>query len=686
MPRSRLIIGVAAALAVLAGAVVMHRLPVAVLGLVAGDASGVFDYWRVWVIGAVLGLLLLRAVRERPEEARWWLFGLIALLAIVFGFISYRQAPGAAVSLVRRFGYWQILIVSGLFAWTLVESLKADARQSLASWRSWIGPGALILGSAVFLHVQESHGFKIVMDEVVLQLTAMRMHFEREVSVVVRGYDLVGNFTPLAAYVDKRPLFFPFLVSTLHDLTGYRLDNSLILNGLLTPVLTGLTYATCRRLAGAAAGVAGVLLLVSIPLVHQNATGAGFELLNMVMIMATIWLGMRYAEQPDTHRLGAFLFSGILLAQTRYESALFVFPVGAVLAYVWWRQRKVDLAWPVMIAPLLVIIIPLLNNVFKVSEASWQLNDIQGADQPFGLRYFSDNVGHALNFLFATDRIQPNSFLVSALGIIGVAFFILVLVRQRREILTSRPGQAAFACFILGLIAHTALMLLYFWGKFDDPVIRRLSLPLHLLLILSFVAILPQLVPSPRRWRYLSFATLAFIVSVTSPTVAMHRYNQENFAARWNNWLYDYLAKLPAGTTALAIDRHSGIQWFSHGLSSMPVDALFANPEKYAFHFKNRSFQNFLVVQVLGSDFTNITRFPTVDDDVGDGLTLETVAEVTMSPVYHMRLSRVVAVDVEKIKESRKRRETAVHITPEIKSAIDKGNSNSVDLWFRMLP
>ena len=53
------------------------------------------------------------------------------------------------------------------------------------------------------------------------------------------------------------------------------------------------------------------------------------------------------------------------------------------------------------------------------------------------------------------------------------------------------------------------------------------------------------------------------------------------------------------------------------------------------------------MVQVLGSDFEHRMRFPTVDDDVGDGLTLETVAEVSMSPVYHMRLSRVLAVDVE---------------------------------------
>ena len=138
--------------------------------------------------------------------------------------------------------------------------------------------------------------------------------------------------------------------------------------------------------------------------------------------------------------------------------------------------------------------------------------------------------------------------------------------------------------------------------------------------------------------------------------------------------------------SALAIDRHSGIQWFHHGKSSMPVDALAQRPENYAFHFQNRSFDNFFVVQVLGSDFEHHTRFPTVDDDVGDGLKIETIAEVTMSPVYIMRLSRVVGVDVDKIKEWRKQRESAVHVTPEIRSAIDKGNSDAVDLWFRMLP
>jgi len=42
----------------------------------------------------------------------------------------------------------------------------------------------------------------------------MRMHFNREAAAMVRGYDLAGTFTALHVYVDKRPLFFPFLTFT----------------------------------------------------------------------------------------------------------------------------------------------------------------------------------------------------------------------------------------------------------------------------------------------------------------------------------------------------------------------------------------------------------------------------------------------------------------------------------------
>ncbi|HWA09853.1 MAG TPA: glycosyltransferase family 39 protein [Opitutaceae bacterium] len=613
------------------------------------------------------------------------LFSLIAALAIVLGFVSFHWAPGEAVALVKRYGYWQILLVTTLFAHCLVRSLRADVAVAARGWRVWVGPAALVLGAAAFLHVHERHEFKIVMDEVVLQDTAMRMHFEREAAAMVRGYDLAGNFTALNVYVDKRPLFFPFLLSLVHDLTGYRVGNAFGLNAGLSVIFVGLAFLVGRRLGGMPAAVTAVLLVASVPLIHQNVASSGFELLNLVMILATLWLGMRYVERPDTDRLGAFVLAGILLAQTRYESVLFILPVGIVILYVWWRARAIDLAWPIMVAPLLLVIVPLHFNVFKLAAASWQLNDVPGADTPFSPRFFYDNVGHAMNFFLCTDGTQPNSMLVSLLGVVGVGFFVLTFYREHRAIFRSRPAEAVFCIFLLALLVHTVLMLCYFWGTFDDPIIRRLSLPSHLLLIFAFLFVFPRLVSHPARWRGLILVSAFFVLGFTVPSVAMHRYTQENFAARTNAWLSDFLDGL-GDDSALAIDGGSGLQWFVHRKSSIAVDALASHPEKYAFHFRNRSFRHFFVVQRMGSDFEHGTSFASIDDDVGDGLQLEPVAEQTFSPVYRIRISRVVAVDEDKLKAWAARRGKAVPLTAEMKSAVKKSDSDAIDRWFKLLP
>lgn len=614
------------------------------------------------------------------------LFGLIIALAVVFGFVSFHYSPADAVALVLHYGYWQILTVVVLFAVCLVRSVRSDVRAAAASWRAWIGPAALVLAATAFMHVHEKHEFKIVMDEVVLQDTAMRMHFEREAGAMVRGYELAGNFTAAHVYVDKRPLFFPFLLSLAHDVSGYRIENAFYLNGVISVVFMALVFLVGRRLGGTAAGMAAVLLVATIPLVHQNVAGSGFELLNLVMILATILLGMRYAEQPaGTDRLGAFVLAGILLAQTRYESALFILPVGLVILYVWWRERRVDLAWPVMVAPLLLVIVPLHFNVFKVVNASWQLSDGPGADTPFSPRFFYDNVGHAMNFFLCTDGSQGNSLLVSLVGVAGVGFFVLTLYREHREIFRAQPALAVFCLFVLALLLHTLLMLCYFWGQFDDPIIRRLSLPSNLLCVLAFVFVFPRLVAHPRRWGALMIVTGFFLLGFTVPSVAMHRYTQENYAARTNAWLSGFIDRL-GDDTVLAIDSTSGLQWFIHRKSCVALEAVAGRPEAYAFHFKNHSFQHYYIIQRMGADFDRGIRYPTADDDVGDGFKLELVEEKSFSPVYYIRISSVVGVDEAKLKAWSSRRKQAVQLTPAMKSAIKKSDSDAIERWFKLLP
>lgn len=574
------------------------------------------------------------------------LFGLIAALACVLGFATFDATQ--SINVVTHTGYAFMLLTHGLFAWYLWASLGEDR----GSWcgrlkRHW-RVVLMLVAAAAFLHVQERHEFKIVADELVIGNTAMQMHFERDSALALRAYDYAGNFTTFTSALDKRPLAFPFLLATVHDLTGYRVENVFWLNGVISLVLVALTWLITRRLGGPKAGYASVLLLCGVPLLAQNATGAGFEVYNMMMIMLTLWLGMRYAERPDRIRQAAFLLSGILLAQVRYESALFILPVGAVVLWVWWRDRRPDFGLVLLAAPLLLLLIPWQHNVFKLKSTSWQLGDVAGATSPFGLHYFYDNIGHALNFFFSFGGKQPSSWLLALVGMVMTGFAILAIYREHREMAKTEPGRTVAAIFIGGLVLHAFLMLCYFWGKWDDPVIRRLSLPTHLLFVICVAFAWSRVFRSRRAWDALIIASCLHLALFAAPAMARHVYTQENFAAATCNWISDFIKSNSKGT-AVSIDDHGGHVWFLHRKANINPDRFSITWEGYATHFEERSFGEYYVVQRIMVDQTTGERSVSLKDDFGGGLLLETLAERTFAPFYVMRISRVTGVDREKL-------------------------------------
>jgi hypothetical protein len=574
------------------------------------------------------------------------LFILIAALAVVLGFFTF--TPIQAIEVVKKAGYGVMVITYAWFAYYLIKSFRMEWSGWITRFQGrWMTVLFLLLAS-LYLHVQERHEYKIVADELVIGNTAMQMHYERDASLALRAYDYAGNFMIFTETVDKRPLAFPFLLATVHDLTGYRVQNVFWLNGAISVLLVVLVWLIANRLAGAKAGYAAVLLLCGIPLVAQNATGAGFELYNMMMIALTLWLGMRYAEKPEGARLGAFLLSGIILAQVRYESALFVVPVGATLVWVWWRERRMDLSPVVYAAPLLMILVPLQHNIFKIKSGLWQLGDVAGATSPFGLQYFYDNVGHALSFLFSFNGEQPNSWLLGAVGILCAGFTVLLMYRDHHKLAEEKPGHLVAVIFMGGLFLHTMIILCYFWGKWDDPVVRRLSLPAHLLLIVCVVFVWAHIFRKKQSWDVLILIAALHIAFFAVPASARHAFTQENYAAAVCNWVSDYIDDNIPGS-ALSVDNQAGHVWFLHRKSNINPERLSINWTGYVTHFEDRSFSQYLVVQRIAVNQTTGERYVSASDDFGGGLELEELQEKTFAPFYKVRISRVKAVNREKL-------------------------------------
>ncbi len=619
------------------------------------------------------------------QRSRIILFGLIALLAVVLGFWAF--TPYRAVYLVRHGGYGVMLLTFALFVYQIVRLLgRADlvARWRAGGWKIVL----FVLGASAVLHVQEPHGFKVVNDEFVQLSTSQRMHHLREVSTIARGFQLGTTFMPMQGHVDKRPMFYPFLLSVVHDLTGYRPGNAFLLNALLTPVLLGLVYLVARTVAGVAGGVAAVLLLGTIPLLVQTIAGGGFEVLNLVMIVATLYFGLRLAQTPDATTLSAFCLSGVLLAQVRYESVLFIVPVAVAILYVFWRNERVLLPWPVMATPLLLVAYPLQVNVFKLRPELWQLDDRPSGSGVYSVDYFYDNVGKALNYFFSFDRTHANSHLVAVAGIAGVAFFFLHLFREKRTLLRQGPVQVVFALFTAALFGQAVLMMCYFWGAYDEPLTVRLSLPTQLLFVLVFVFVYPLLVTAGQKWRALLAVILGYFFCWTVPTIAQRAYAHTNLAAETANWQREYLQSR-ADRGFIVLDQTMPMLWVTHGVAAVSFDALAERTEEFIYHYRRRTFSDYLVVQKLEiRDFARETLEPMASVDLGDAVKLETVREILFRPTYVIRLSRIVSVDEDRLRAWSKR---TMQPSGAAESEQDDGERKALEAklvqeWLKKLP
>lgn len=577
--------------------------------------------------------------REIPPL--WRVFLAMGVLLVIGVTGAWALPAETALLWLTRSGYWFILAAFACWVWSLVHVLprawRAFAWQRDDRW----GVLAIVVGGGILL-AHEPAGFKILMDEIHLLGTSMAMHWQRAVFLPQQASDLHGIFELTAGAVDKRPVFFPFLVSILHDVIGYRPENPFVLNGILTFVLLTLSYVAGRALGGWRAGLFAVIAWTALPLLGQNASGGGFEILNVVMILATALLAGWHYRERDDWSLTALVFSGLLLAQTRYESPLFLLAVAGVVLLVWLEARAVRLPWLAVISPVFLLPVVLLNRVFEARPGSWELAGQPGAVRVFAAENVPDNLGHALFYWFGAGAGQPNAPLLSGLGLLAVVAALILLPRVLRQ----WRGQTAAVktAYVFGgaVLAHLTVMLAYFWGKFDDPVIHRLSLPEHLLFALGPLLVL-ALVPALRRGLDVAIAVAALALVATGlPSMARQATTRLYSPALDTAWRREFIQARPE-RDFLFLDQDATF-WITHKVSATPILLAKLHPDAVAFDQRNRTFNEIYVFQRLAIDPVSGVIAVRPDDDLGPAYELEPVDE----RLYHLnllsRISRVKSV------------------------------------------
>ena len=622
--------------------------------------------------------MLSEVIRRFASDRRCWLLVLTSLLAVVLAFVAIPDSQ--ALALVTHAGFWFVLVAFAIWVWSLWRAFGPDLRAIRPAAVDWVSV-AFVIGGGVVLLAHESFGFKIVMDELMLLGTSMSMHLDRTVLTPMRGNDIQGAFAIIEGMMDKRPLFFPFLVTLVHDLSGYRPENPWVVNTLLTFVFLGLACLAGRLLAGRVGGWIAVVLLAGLPLLAHNSTGAGFELLNLVMILGTLLLGVRYYSRRDAVSLVALCYSGLLMAQVRYESCIFLAPLALLVLTVWIQEGRATLPWPVIVAPLLMLHYPLQHRIFDIRSSAWEMFSKPGYSKPFALEYIPENLTHAVKFFFAPITDQPNSYVLSALGWLAVPFFALLVLKRLRALRSENPIHVAVTLFALGFAAQFALMMCYFWGKFDDPVIRRLSLPTHLGLVLAVLAVLPQFA-KPVVVRAVLAISLVGLLARSVPSMAAHAYSQEYLPGRETAWRRDFIQQQPR-SDYLMIDNDS-ILWVVHGVSSTPTMAAVKRQEDIAFHMRNRTFSDVFVFQRLTVDADTGKQSIREGDDLGLDFVLEPVVERRLQLLTISRISRVK--EIRREGQTLSREPDYLARVPKNRAEIDQARHQFMQSFMKQLP
>ncbi|MFI5336528.1 MAG: glycosyltransferase family 39 protein [Opitutales bacterium] len=588
----------------------------------------------------------------RRSETRLLGAGLTGVAAVYLGFLGVPVS--AAETFVKRGGYYVMFLAFALFLhalWRWARTRPPSGLPPLTRRQGGLVAAAIGLGTLAAV-TAEPFRCKILYDEFVLQSTAFNMHFFRDVATMVRGYDIQGVFLSTDNYLDKRPYFYPFLVSLVHDLTGYRPLNAFLVNAALMPVSLALAFAYGRRLAHWAGGLLAVLLLATLPLLGQNATGSGMELLNVVMILTALLLATEYLRAPGEEILAALLFSLVLLAQARYESALYVAPAGLVMLLGWWRAGRIILPWSACAVPLLLVPVALQNKVLSNSPILWELTE--EAHARFSLEFLPKNLQGCANFLFNTSWQQANSLFLTLTGLAALAWSawrLLLLLRNRpvAALRTAAPASLVLLCFGLATLGNVLLVFCYYWSNFDDPMAARFALPLYLLLACVTVllaAALDRRLPATR--------TLLVLAAIYGAGVATTRYANHFYSHLGIDeieWARRTVALRPPAHR-LVITNRSTLPWLLDKTPSILIDRARMVADRLQAQLHDAEFAEILVLQTLPA------ATPEGDHQVLPaerlaGFHLDLLAERRFGTKL-VRLSRLVSIDDSALPQSNK--------------------------------
>ena len=553
------------------------------------------------------------------------------LAGLLGGFAAPRR--GDLQELYGTWGFTGIFLTLSLWAVSM-WGLRPETRQRFFQWWRENFPAlllALLCMVAAFFTAPPK--FRIQYDESNLAGIAFTMYQRHEIWMPQNGYYTAGNYTDLLHSYDKRPLTYPFTVYLLHALTGYRIQNSFVVNFIAGCAALFLFFLLLRRWLPPPFAYGGMLLLAAYPLFVLWSSSAGFEIVNLAWLIAAALLLDSLARKRDAATCAAFVTTLAVLAQCRYESSLF-FLVGVILGGALLpRKQWTALPWWLCLLPLALM--PLAWQQVLFMDPSFHQLDHGGP--MFSSAYFLRHVGRAWVALSGMNKEYMALPLVLYLALAGLMFYVPHAARQGRWKDSRHWGLALFGLAGYGLVS--AVQFSYHMGDLTTNITARLGV-IYLPVLAGFAAWLFYVLAT--RWRHAGAACVTFAVVMACwswPYASTQEVLKTLNTTRYYELVVDYLktheAELGRNILVIAERGHPLVLRGYGGLNFA-----FANDNVMAIkHFQSqRLFQTVLAVQEISLQ----TGQPLQGSTLNPAFKLEPLYEEQLNVRGFVRVSRVV--------------------------------------------
>jgi hypothetical protein len=345
--------------------------------------------------------------------------------------------------------------------------------------------------------------YKVLSDESNLMGVARSMFLDRTVKHVLTGEYYYDNLWPLSVDVPKRPFMYPLLVSFFHVLFGYSINNGFYVNGVTLFLLLCWVFGVFSSLAGKWVGVAAQLLVAAQPIVGITATSAGYDTLSLLLQLIMLTSLWQLLHRVTPQRLLFLWWTGMVLANVRYETLLFLpFLFGCL--WMWGLLKWQDLRvykWHYFSAPLFCI-----SRVLQMILKAGTYENPPGVPV-LGWVNFVKHLPIFIRNLFDFSFSLPYATLLTllALACIGIecGWTLANQVRKREPRWNIRILRFAFA--LLGVVGGGLLIYLsHHFGRYEHPTQARLFIVFaavtSLVPLLALRWVSPAHLESAKKW------------------------------------------------------------------------------------------------------------------------------------------------------------------------------------------